>query len=56
LISHDLNAVRYLADTVIVLYGGKIVESGATRTVFLSPLHTYTKELLAASRGKIPDS
>lgn len=56
LISHDLNAVRYLADTVIVLYGGKIVESGATRTVFLSPQHAYTKELLAASRVNIPDS
>ena len=49
-ISHDLNAVRYLSDTVIVLYGGKIVECGATSTVFAAPRHAYTKTLIAASR------
>jgi peptide/nickel transport system ATP-binding protein len=54
LISHDLEVVRYLADTVVVLYGGKIMERGAARAVLTSPRHPYTQELAAASKGIAP--
>jgi oligopeptide/dipeptide ABC transporter ATP-binding protein len=47
-ISHDLSVVRYLADRVAVMYLGKIVEIGASSTVFNSVAHPYTAELLKA--------
>jgi peptide/nickel transport system ATP-binding protein len=50
-ISHDLDVVRYLADRVVVLYAGQIVESGAAPAVFGGPSHPYTEMLLAAARG-----
>ncbi len=46
-ISHDLGVVREIADEVIVLYKGKIVEQASTETIFNSPQHPYTKGLLA---------
>jgi ABC-type oligopeptide transport system ATPase subunit len=48
-ISHDLALVRLLADRVIVMYRGKIVEQGETEGLFQSPQHDYTKLLLASS-------
>ncbi|MEV0278679.1 ABC transporter ATP-binding protein [Streptomyces sp. NPDC050610] len=45
-ISHDLAVVRYLADTVGVMYLGKLVETGPAEAVFGSPLHPYTRGLL----------
>ncbi|MGW7550514.1 ABC transporter ATP-binding protein [Streptomyces rimosus] len=45
-ISHDLAVVRHLADTVGVMYLGKLVETGPAREVFERPLHPYTRGLL----------
>jgi oligopeptide/dipeptide ABC transporter ATP-binding protein len=50
-VSHDLNIVRLLCNRVLVMYAGKIVESGATPLVFNRPGHPYTSLLLSA----IPD-
>ncbi len=48
LITHDLGIVRHMADHVSVMSEGRIVESGATATVFDNPQDDYTKMLLAA--------
>ncbi len=47
-ISHDLSIVRYLADRVVVMYLGYIVETGSTQQVFSPPYHPYTEALLSA--------
>ncbi|MFO1170564.1 MAG: ABC transporter ATP-binding protein [Hyphomicrobiaceae bacterium] len=47
-ITHDLNIVRRIADRVVVMRQGEIVEEGAAADVFRSPHHPYTKALLAA--------
>jgi peptide/nickel transport system ATP-binding protein len=47
-ISHDLSVVKYLADRIAVMYLGKIVELGDSRTVFETAAHPYTSELLKA--------
>jgi peptide/nickel transport system ATP-binding protein len=49
LITHDLGVVSTIADRVLVLQHGSIVEEGATRDVLTSPQHPYTKSLLAAA-------
>jgi ABC-type oligopeptide transport system ATPase subunit len=48
LISHDLNVVDAIADRVIVMYLGRIVEAGPTRQVLGNPANDYTRSLLAA--------
>jgi microcin C transport system ATP-binding protein len=48
-ISHDLKVVRALANSIIVLRYGKVVEQGPARTVFAKPKTDYTKALLAAA-------
>ncbi|MFD9905070.1 dipeptide ABC transporter ATP-binding protein [Streptomyces sp. NPDC059063] len=45
-ISHDLAVIRHLADTVGVMYLGKLVESGPAERVYAHPLHPYTRGLL----------
>ncbi len=48
-ISHDLSVVRYLADRVVVMYLGRIMEQGTTAEIFSPPYHPYTEALLAAA-------
>ncbi|WP_430467062.1 ABC transporter ATP-binding protein [Winogradskyella ouciana] len=47
-ISHDLSLVSELADKVLVMYKGEIVEQGDTSSIFKNPKHNYTKALIAA--------
>lgn len=46
-ITHDLALVAEIADRVIVMYQGEVVESGTIREIFINPKHPYTKALLA---------
>lgn len=48
-ITHDLAVIRALAHRVIVMRGGQVIEAGDLETVFGSPRHDYTRELLAAA-------
>ncbi|MCK2219100.1 ABC transporter ATP-binding protein [Actinomadura sp. ATCC 31491] len=49
-ITHDLAVVAAVCERVLVMYGGRVVESGPIREVFARPRHRYTEGLLAASR------
>ncbi|HEY5369254.1 MAG TPA: ABC transporter ATP-binding protein [Hanamia sp.] len=56
-ITHDLGLVSEIADRVIVMYKGEVVEAGSIKDIFLDPQHPYTKALLscrpgASSKGK----
>ena len=46
-ISHDLGVIKEVADDVMVMYDGKVVETGSVNKIFNSPKHPYTKGLLA---------
>ena len=48
-ISHDLRVVKALADELIVMRAGRVVERGATARVLAAPEHPYTRALLAAA-------
>lgn len=48
LISHDLGTVAHVTDDVVVMYGGRVVESGPVQQVFQHPAHPYTQGLLAS--------
>jgi peptide/nickel transport system permease protein len=57
IITHDLGVIADLADRVVVMYAGEVVEQGAVGTLFAEPGHPYTRALLAANpiaseRGK----
>jgi peptide/nickel transport system ATP-binding protein len=55
LISHDLGIVSTVADRVIVMYAGEVVEDGATRQIIESPTHPYTEALMRSSL-LVPDA
>jgi peptide/nickel transport system ATP-binding protein len=46
-ISHDLSVVRHLSDRVVIMYLGRVVESGPAEEIFSDPNHPYTQALLA---------
>ena len=48
-ISHDLSVVRHIADKIMVMYLGRVVEIGDSEAIFTRPLHPYTKALLSAT-------
>ena len=48
-ISHDIQTVRYVSDTIIVMNGGKVVEEGPARQVLENPTDAYTRTLLGAA-------
>lgn len=47
-ISHDLSVIRFMADEVLVMQGGRVVEQGVTSQVWEAPRHSYSQQLLSA--------
>jgi oligopeptide/dipeptide ABC transporter ATP-binding protein len=52
-IAHDLSVVEYLCDEVVVMYLGRVMERGPSRSVYATPRHPYSQALLSAS--PVPD-
>jgi oligopeptide/dipeptide ABC transporter ATP-binding protein len=55
-ISHDLSVVRHVADRIVVMYLGRVVEVGDRRSLWSQPLHPYTRALLAAAPQPNPEA
>jgi len=55
-ISHDLSVVKYITDSIIVMYLGNMMEIGDTEDIFNNPLHPYTKALFSAVPVPDPDA
>ena len=53
-ITHDLGVVAQIADQVVVMYQGRVLEIGTVRQVLKDPVHPYTRGLLAAIPGLAP--
>ncbi|MEO9656046.1 peptide ABC transporter ATP-binding protein [Marinomonas sp.] len=54
-ISHDLSVVEHIADDVMVMYLGKVVEQGSAKQLFETPRHPYTQALLSSTPQLSPD-
>jgi dipeptide transport system ATP-binding protein len=54
-ISHDLSVVKHIADDVMVMYLGRVVEQGSRQAIFADPQHPYTKALLSATPTPDPN-
>ncbi len=54
-VTHDIASARYLADTIMVMYAGKVVESGPADQITNEPAHPYTKLLLSAAPDPFKD-
>jgi peptide/nickel transport system ATP-binding protein len=54
-ISHDLALVRHVADKVVVMYLGRVMEQGRVDEIFAGGNHPYTEALLSAIRSPHPD-
>ena len=54
-ISHDLNVVEYVSDRVLVMYLGRVVETGPVESIYASPRHPYTRALFASKPTLDPD-
>ena len=54
-ISHDLNVVEYVSDRVLVMYLGRVVETGPVEAIYASPRHPYTRALFASKPTIDPD-
>ncbi|MGX2974551.1 peptide ABC transporter ATP-binding protein [Ursidibacter arcticus] len=54
-ISHDLSVVEHIADEVMVMYLGRVVEQGETKAIFSNPRHPYTQALLSATPRLEPE-
>lgn len=55
-ISHDLSVVKYITDSIIVMYLGNMMEIGNTKDIFQNPLHPYTQALFSAVPVPDPDA
>jgi peptide/nickel transport system ATP-binding protein len=53
-ISHDLGVVRHVSDRVVIMYLGRVVETGPTEAIFAAPNHPYTRALLAEAGSVEP--
>ncbi|MBI2165716.1 MAG: ATP-binding cassette domain-containing protein [Chloroflexi bacterium] len=56
IIAHDLGVVRYMSETICVMYLGHIVEMGPSEKVYSKPLHPYTQALLSSALPYHPDA
>lgn len=52
MITHDLGVIAETVDRVVVMYGGKVMETGPVEAIFENPLHPYTKALLKSVPGQ----
>ena len=50
-VSHDMAVIRHIADRIVVMYRGKLVEEGTAKDIFETPQQDYTRSLLASIPG-----